>query len=117
MTENGDILFGYSNSDDAIMGNLGAQLRQMRLNKDLTQKQLAEFSGLSRSAISDMETGGNGSMRSFIQILRALDKFEILNHFKTAAPVSPIQVAKMRGKIRKQASGTTQNNDKNDSAW
>jgi transcriptional regulator with XRE-family HTH domain len=118
MTENGDILFGEASSDDAIMGNLGAQLKQMRLYKNLTQKQLGELSGLSRSAISDLENGGSGSMRSFVQVLRALDKLDILNHFKAEAPVSPIQIAKMRGKIRKRASGTTKNdNDKNDSEW
>jgi transcriptional regulator with XRE-family HTH domain len=118
MTENSDILFGEASSDDAIMGNLGAQLKQMRLNRNLTQKQLGELSGLSRSAISDLENGAGGTMRSLVQLLRVLGKLEIFNHFKAEAPVSPIQIAKMRGKIRKRASGTTKNdNDKNDSEW
>ena len=118
MIENSDILFIDSNSDDAIVGNLGAQLKQMRLNRNLTQKQLGELSGLSRSAISDFENGAGGTMRSFVQVLRALGKLEILNHFKTEAPISPIQIAQMRGKIRKRASGTTtSDNNKNDSEW
>ena len=118
MTEYNDILFGQSSSDDAVLADLGAQLKQMRLNRNLTQKQLGELSGLSRSAISDLENGAGGTMRSFVQLLRALGKLEILDHFKTEAPVSPIQIAKMRGKIRKRASGTTKNdNDKNDSEW
>ena len=118
MTENGDILFGRSSSDDAVLADLGAQLKQMRLNRNLTQKQLGELSGLSRSAISDLENGAGGTTRSLVQLLRALDKLEILGHFKTEAPVSPIQIAKMRGKIRKRASGTTtSDNNKNDSEW
>ncbi len=118
MTEYNDILFGQSSSDDAVLADLGAQLKQMRLNRNLMQKQLGELSGLSRSAISDLENGAGGTMRSFVQLLRALGKLEILDHFKTEAPVSPIQIAKMRGKIRKRASGTTKNdNDKNDSEW
>lgn len=118
MTGKDDILFGESIGDDAVLSSLGAQLRQLRLNKNLTQKRLGELSGLSRSAISDLENNGNGSMRSFVLLLRALGKLEILNHFKAEAPVSPIQVAKMRGKIRKRASGTTSgDNDKNDPEW
>ena len=118
ITEYNDILFGQSSSDDAVLADLGAQLKQMRLNRNLTQKQLGELSGLSRSAISDLENGAGGTMRSLVQLLRALGKLEILDHFKTEAPVSPIQIAKMRGKIRKRASGTTKNdNDKNDSEW
>ncbi len=120
MIENGDIMFGAASSNDAVLSNLGAQLKQMRLNRNLTQKQLSKRSGLglSRSAISDFENGAGGTMRSFVQVLRALGKLEILGHFKTEAPVSPIQIAKMRGKIRKRASGTTtSDNNKNNSEW
>jgi DNA-binding XRE family transcriptional regulator len=53
MTEKGDILFRYSNSDEIILQNLGIQLRQMRLNRNLTQKQLSGLSGISRSAIGN----------------------------------------------------------------
>ncbi len=118
MIENGDIMFGAASSNDAVLSNLGAQLKQMRLNRNLTQKQLSKRSGLSRSAISDLENGAGGTMRSLVQVLRALDKLDILSHFKTEAPISPIQVAKMRGKIRKRASGTTtSDNNKNNSEW
>jgi len=106
-------IFSYSNTDKAVLENLGIQLKRMRLNKNLTQAQLSKSSGLSRSAISDMENNGNGSMHSFVRMLRALDKLEILNHFIFDVPVSPIQIAKMQGKIRKRARGGTDgsNND------
>lgn len=74
MNEIGD----NGNSDNAILGMLGAQLKRMRLNKNLTQKQLGEWSGLSRSAISDLENGAGGTMRSFVQLLRALGKLDML---------------------------------------
>jgi transcriptional regulator with XRE-family HTH domain len=90
----------------------------MRLNKNLTQKQLSELSGISRSAIGDLETKGTGSMGSFIRILRALEKLEILNHFISEAQISPIQIAKLRGKIRKRASGVNKSKtNKEESAW
>ena len=97
-------IFTYSMSDKAILSQLGAQLKQMRLNKNITQQQMSKIAGLSRSAISAMENDGNGSMISFVQMLRALEKLEILNNFITEAPVSPIQIAKLHGKQRQRAS-------------
>jgi transcriptional regulator with XRE-family HTH domain len=98
--------FTYSMSDRAILSLLGAQLKQMRLNKNITQQQMGWMAGLSRSAISSMENDGNGTMLSFVQVLRALDKLEILNNFITVAPISPIQIAKLHGKQRQRASKT-----------
>lgn len=116
MTGNGDIRFNYSMSNEAILQTLGMQIKQMRLNRNLTQAQLGELSGLSRSAISEMENNGLGTMNSFIQILRCLDKTEILNHFITEAAISPIQIAKLYGKTRQRASGNkippTKNKDR-----
>ena len=97
-------IFSYAMSDKAILNHLGAQLKQMRLNKNITQQQMSKMAGLSRSAISAMENDGNGTMVSFVQVLRALEKLEILNNFITEAPVSPIQIAKLQGKQRQRAS-------------
>ena len=104
MIENAVNIFTYPMSDKAILSLLGVQLKQMRLNKNITQLQMSRMAGLSRSAISTMENDGNGSMISFVQMLRALGKLEILNHFVTEATVSPIQIAKLHGKQRQRAS-------------
>jgi transcriptional regulator with XRE-family HTH domain len=104
MTEKVSTKFNYSISNDAILRLLGAQIKQMRLNKNLSQTELGKSTGLSRSTISDIENKGMGTMSSFIQILRALEKIEIFNQFITEAPISPIQIAKLRGKTRKRAS-------------
>ena len=117
MTEKSGVIFSYSNADDVILQNLGEQLKRMRLNKNLTQTQLCEVSGLSRSAISDMENKGSGSMSTFVRVLRALEKLEILNHFITEVPISPIQIAQLKGKIRKRASGAGVKSNKEVSEW
>jgi transcriptional regulator with XRE-family HTH domain len=118
MIGKGDIKFNYTLSNEAILQTLGLQIKQMRLNKNLSQIQLAKLSGLSRSAISQLENKGMGTMNSFIQILRTLEKIEILNHFITEAPVSPIQIAKLHGKTRKRASGNMPASErKEDSEW
>jgi transcriptional regulator with XRE-family HTH domain len=118
MTGKGGIKFNYSMSDDAILKLFGTQIKQMRLNKNLTQGELSELAGLSRSTISEMENGGLGTMNSLIQILRTLDKIEILNHFITEAPISPLQIAKLHGKTRKRASGNRQiKENREESEW
>jgi transcriptional regulator with XRE-family HTH domain len=91
-------------SDIAILKYFGAQIRQIRLNRNITQAQLGAKAGLSRKAISDIENNGKCSMKSLVQILRALEKLEMLNIFETETEVSPIQVAKLRGKYRNRAS-------------
>lgn len=105
-------------SNAAVLKKLGMQLKQMRLNKNLTQGELGGLSGVSRSAISEMENNGNGTLNTFIQLLRALEKLEILNHFITEAPLSPLQIARLHGKKRQRASGRRgMKNDGEDSAW
>ncbi|MCL2596868.1 MAG: helix-turn-helix domain-containing protein [Paludibacter sp.] len=96
--------FTYPMSDKAILSQLGVQLKQMRLNRNITQLQMSKMAGLSRSVISTMENSGRGTMISFVQILRALQKLEMLNLFSTEMLVSPIEIAKLHGKQRKRAS-------------
>ena len=117
MTKITRITFSYENNDNIILANLGMQLKQMRLNKNITQNELSERIGLSRRVISDIENGGNGTLNSFVRILRALEKLEILNNFIEDAPVSPIQIAKLKGKTRQRASGRKLKNNKEDSEW
>lgn len=108
MTDRTNTKFNYSMSNEAILRLLGTQIRQMRLNKNLSQTKLGKFAGLSRNTIVKIESDGIGTLISFIQILRVLEKIEILNQFITEAPVSPIQIAKLQGKARKRASADQQ---------
>lgn len=118
MIDNTDIAFSYSMSNDVVLKKIGAQLKQMRLNKNLSQKQLCELSGVSRSTISEIENKGVGTLSSLVQLIRALEKLELLNIFITSSPVSPIQIAKLSGKIRKRASFKKKtDNPQPDSEW
>ncbi|MDR0646736.1 MAG: helix-turn-helix domain-containing protein [Elusimicrobiota bacterium] len=101
-----NIKFNYSMSDKAVLQNLGQQLKQMRLNKNITQAKLGELSGLSRITISEIENTGIGTISSFVKLLRALEKLELLNYFIEAAQVSPLQIAKLYGEKRIRASRT-----------
>ena len=93
-------------SDPAVVSQIGEFLQQMRLNRNLTQEQLAEMSGVSRITISRLERGQAATLLTLVQILRALDKLDTLNVFHEEAEISPLQLLKLQKKVRKRASGT-----------
>lgn len=108
----------YSMSDPAIVKELCGILKQVRLQQNITQEQLAEKAGLSRSAISKMETGKSAvELLTVIQVLRALQQLHLLDNWKIAATVSPLLVAKLSAKGRLRASGSNAGNTREESGW
>ena len=108
----------YSMSDPAIAFELCDTLKQIRLQQNLTQEQLAEKAGLSRSTISKMEIGKSTvSLITVIQVLRVLQQLHLFDNWKVAAKVSPLQIAKLTAKGRLRASGKVISKNKEDSEW
>ena len=93
-------------SDQAIVRELGFFLKETRLKKNLTQMALAEKAGIHRVTLNEFELGKRGSLKSFIQVLRALNELELLEVFKAKTVISPLVMAKMEAKKRKRASRT-----------
>jgi len=91
-------------SDPAIVNEICHNLKQIRLNKNISQAELANLSGLNRVTISRMEAGRSATLLTIIQVLRALDKLVILNAFNTEPEVSPIQLLKQKESQRQKAS-------------
>ena len=92
-------MIDYFMSDRAILRYIGKQMRQMRFNNQMSQQQLAERAGLSRSTITQVENGKGMNMESVVAMLRALRKLEIINNFESEALLSPILISKLQGKI------------------
>ncbi len=95
-----------SMSDRAILEELGRRLRRERLNRNLTQSELSERSGVSVATIRKFEGGANVSLETLIALLRALGLVERLDAFLPAPPLSPIELAKLGGKRRERATGS-----------
>lgn len=93
----------YVLSDLAILEELGARLKALRLRKNITQEQLAERSLLSLNTIKSLELG-KGKLSSLIIILRELEALNTLDDFIPDLKISPIQLAKLQGKRRLRAS-------------
>ena len=59
-------------SSAAILAELGARIRQLRLLANLTQQQLADMSGASLSSIRRFEASGQGSVDLLVRVAQAL---------------------------------------------
>ncbi|MGV7225226.1 MAG: helix-turn-helix transcriptional regulator [Nitrospinales bacterium] len=89
----------------AIAEQLGERLKQARLNADLTQAELASRTGLNRRTILNAEKG-NVQLKNLVAILVNLGMAEQINMFLPVQEISPLQLAKLKGKKRQRASRT-----------
>lgn len=108
----GNIMSLYGMSDRAILREIGRRLKRKRLNKNVSQQKLAESAGLNRATVSELEQGNPFAMLTFIQILRALDALEELDSLLPDPGISPLQLAKMKGKARRRASRYSKESNK-----
>jgi putative transcriptional regulator len=91
----------------AIAEELGNRLRHARLNADLTQAEVASRAGLSRVTVLNAEKG-KVQLENLVAILAALSMVSQLDMFLPVQDVSPIQLAKLKGKARQRASRAPQ---------
>ncbi len=94
----------YGMSDKAILREIGQRLKKKRLRQNLTQKLLADRAGVNRTTISEMERGNPFEVLTLVQVLRALRSLESMDAFLPDPGISPLQLAKMRGRERQRAS-------------
>jgi transcriptional regulator with XRE-family HTH domain len=94
----------YGMSDRAVLREMGWRLRKLRLRRNLTQQKLADRAGVNRTTISDMERGEPFQALTLIQALRALRALEAVDAFLPDPGISPLQLARMKGKERQRAS-------------
>lgn len=90
-------------SDSAVLQLLGERISTHRLNKNLTQAQLAKEAGVSHSTLTRMEAGDASNTTNLIRVLRALGILENLDLVVPEPAVSPIQQLKLAGKVRQRA--------------
>jgi transcriptional regulator with XRE-family HTH domain len=91
-------------STPAIQKELGQRLQRERLNRNLSQVELAAKSGISRRTLIAAETGEGPTMDTLISILRGLGLLSRLNQLLPETEISPVQLAKLKGAQRQRAS-------------
>lgn len=91
------------NSDPAILEEIGSRLRRTRLDRNLSQVDLARRAGIGRMTLQRIEEGKSPSLVNLIRVLRALDGLDGLDRLVAEPPPSPIDELKRRGRQRQRA--------------
>jgi transcriptional regulator with XRE-family HTH domain len=94
----------YAATDHAILEELGRRLRRRRLDRNLSQREVAEQAGLDRTTVVALELHGRASLMTLVQVLRVLGVLDDLEAFLPALGPSPLELARQAGKVRRRAS-------------
>lgn len=86
----------YEQSNGEIIRQLGKRYSEYRKRLGLTQKQVAEKTGLSVFTISSFENGSSTgiTLASLIKLLRAIDSLDEVEKLLPELPISPRELFK-----------------------
>lgn len=95
-------------TDDQILTILGRRIEATRLQRNMTQAELAHEAGVSKSTVERIESGSVSTRLTtlvrILRVLRLVDRFDVLVPETTP---SPMELLKQQGKKRKRASKRT----------
>ena len=99
----------YMLADPLILKRIGDNLKKSRLKQNITQQSLSEAAGASLSSVKNIEKGDIRSFDSFLRVLRALGKLDILQPLVDEEQMSPSEyyefVYSQKRHQRKRATG------------
>jgi transcriptional regulator with XRE-family HTH domain len=96
---------------------LSERLVRHRLNRNLTQSELARAAGVSLRTLARLEGGEPIQFESFLRTLIALGLEDGLERLVPDVPESPIEQLKRAGRRRRRASGKRKIGETQDGAW
>ena len=94
----------YKLTDSKVLSDVGDRLARYRLDKNLTQAQLAREAGVSKTTVFRLENGESTQLTNFVRVLRALGLLTTLDALVPGPLTSPLTQLKSRSKERRRAS-------------
>ena len=82
-----------STSPSDYVSRLGARLRTLRLQRNITQARLSERAGISRPTLRALESSGKGSLETLARVLYALGREQELDALLHPDPPSTLDEA------------------------
>ena len=105
------------NSDDVVLAEIGKRLASRRIDMQLTQAQLAHQAGVGKRTVERFENGESTQMSSVIRIFRVLDLLPNLDTMIPEPGIQPMDLLKLKGKVRKRASSPREPGDPGKWNW
>lgn len=94
-------------TDEVILAEIGDRLSRCRIDRQLTQAELAEQAGVSKRTVERVEAGASAQLSSMLRILRVLDLLPNLERTIPAVVPRPLDLLARKGKLRQRASGAS----------
>lgn len=112
------MLISKSQSDEAVLSEIGVRMAHRRLEFQLTQADLAKQAGVSKRTVERIEAGASAQSSSMIRIFRVLDLMQALDSMIPEPGPSPMDLLKLKGKVRQRASSNrSEHQPENDWSW
>lgn len=80
------------------------RMEAIRLSRNISQADLAEQAGVSRSTMTRIANGQSISLDSFIRVIKALDLTEHLINLLPDPAIRPLELLEREGRHRRRAS-------------
>lgn len=103
-------------TEEAVLKELGKRLARQRLDRRITQADLAQEAGVSKRTVERIEAGHSAQFSTIIRILRILDLLPTLDRLIPEPVPRPLDLLKHKGKMRQRAS-TGRRSDGADKPW
>jgi transcriptional regulator with XRE-family HTH domain len=91
------------NSDETVLAELGRRLARTRLERNLSQQQLAREAGVSRATIERLEAGDPIKSSNLVRVLRSLGLLDALDRLIPEPLPSPVERLRLQGRRRQRA--------------
>jgi transcriptional regulator with XRE-family HTH domain len=93
-------------TDEAVLVEVGHRIARKRIDRGITQAEMANQAGVSKRTVERIEAGSSIQFTTIIRILRVLDLLPGLDLLFPASTASPMDLLKRQGKVRQRASAT-----------
>jgi putative transcriptional regulator len=92
-------------TDAAVLAELGQRLERTRLERNITQQELAREAGITRGTVVRLEHGDSVGVAVLLRVLRAVDLLDRVDQLVPEPLPSPIEQLHLQGRRRQRASG------------
>ncbi|MCL4722105.1 MAG: helix-turn-helix domain-containing protein [Gammaproteobacteria bacterium] len=93
-------------SDETVLAELGRRLARYRLDRNLSQAELARSAGVSKRTVERLESGASSQLGNFLRVCRALDLLPRLDALLPPPLPSPMEQLRLGGRQRRRASAS-----------